>query len=309
MRSRRSPGSFRWFSRLQPARHRPSASGPAARHRGTVTSEIFFPPPPQKIVMVDPFQGAAAELEPLPFFYGAGLWDRIVAGYAIPDIDDVRSSRNGSSGTRRAPITSRAWSTAAGATCITSSARSRSAACRSRSRCCRWSRAHSIRRRFDEPRVGHLAVHAVDRQELRTEAELLVRFAARHRRGDRLARSIIWRSSTRTSATGSSRSRRTTGARATCARAIARNRAQGLPTDLREPQDAGRDAQLRAQAAGGEEHRPRPGSTGSSSPTFRRAVLRRRARRRARWTSSAPPSSPRCRWTSSCRSIRSTTGR
>ena len=36
--------------------------------------------------MVDPFQGAAADLEPLPPATG-DLWDRIVRGYAIPDID------------------------------------------------------------------------------------------------------------------------------------------------------------------------------------------------------------------------------
>jgi membrane-bound lytic murein transglycosylase D len=47
---------------------------------------IDFPPPPQKIVMVDPFQGAAADLEPLPPATG-DLWDRIVQGYAIPDLE------------------------------------------------------------------------------------------------------------------------------------------------------------------------------------------------------------------------------
>jgi peptidoglycan lytic transglycosylase D len=47
---------------------------------------IEFPPAPPKIVMVDPFVGAAADLEPLPPSTG-DLWDRIVKGYAIPDID------------------------------------------------------------------------------------------------------------------------------------------------------------------------------------------------------------------------------
>ena len=47
---------------------------------------IDFPPPPQKIVLVDPFQGAAADLEPLPPATG-DLWDRIVQGYAIPDLE------------------------------------------------------------------------------------------------------------------------------------------------------------------------------------------------------------------------------
>ena len=36
--------------------------------------------------MVDPFQGAAADLEPLPPSTG-DLWDRIVQGYAIPDLE------------------------------------------------------------------------------------------------------------------------------------------------------------------------------------------------------------------------------
>ena len=47
---------------------------------------IEFPPPPAKIVMVNPFEGAAADLEPLPPSPG-DLWDRIVRGYAIPDTD------------------------------------------------------------------------------------------------------------------------------------------------------------------------------------------------------------------------------
>ena len=46
---------------------------------------IHFPPPPPKIVLVNPFLGAAADLEPLPPSSG-DLWDRIVRGYAIPDI-------------------------------------------------------------------------------------------------------------------------------------------------------------------------------------------------------------------------------
>ena len=47
---------------------------------------IVFPPPPQKIVIVDPFNGEAADLEPLPPATG-DLWDRIVKGYAIPDLE------------------------------------------------------------------------------------------------------------------------------------------------------------------------------------------------------------------------------
>ena len=47
---------------------------------------IEFSPPPPKIVLVNPFEGAAADLEPLPPATG-DLWDRIAKGYAIPDIE------------------------------------------------------------------------------------------------------------------------------------------------------------------------------------------------------------------------------
>lgn len=46
---------------------------------------IAFPPPPPKIVLVNPFNGASADLEPLPPPSG-DLWERIVRGYAMPDI-------------------------------------------------------------------------------------------------------------------------------------------------------------------------------------------------------------------------------
>ena len=68
---------------------------------------------------------------------------------------------------------------------------------------------------FAESRLGHLAIHAVDRKPLRLEAELLVRFAARRGRRDRQARSTTCKSSTASSATGSWRWRPTTGAKAT----------------------------------------------------------------------------------------------
>ena len=47
---------------------------------------IEFSPAPQKLVLVNPFEGAAADLEPLPPATG-DLWDRIVKGYSIPDIE------------------------------------------------------------------------------------------------------------------------------------------------------------------------------------------------------------------------------
>ena len=47
--------------------------------------EVHFPPAPPRIVVDNPFEGPAADLEPLPAAKG-DLWDRIVRGYAIPDI-------------------------------------------------------------------------------------------------------------------------------------------------------------------------------------------------------------------------------
>lgn len=59
------------------------AAPPAAD--STPPTAIGFPLPPPKIVLVNPFVGPGADLEPLspPT---ADLWDRIVRGYAIPDI-------------------------------------------------------------------------------------------------------------------------------------------------------------------------------------------------------------------------------
>jgi membrane-bound lytic murein transglycosylase D len=47
---------------------------------------IDFPPAPTPIVLSNPFVGSEPDLEPLPPSPG-DLWDRIVRGYAIPDID------------------------------------------------------------------------------------------------------------------------------------------------------------------------------------------------------------------------------
>ncbi|MGE5172057.1 MAG: transglycosylase SLT domain-containing protein [Rudaea sp.] len=52
----------------------------------TPLAPVDFPPAPPKIALVNPFDGEAADLEPLPLSAG-DLWDRIVRGYAIPDID------------------------------------------------------------------------------------------------------------------------------------------------------------------------------------------------------------------------------
>ena len=61
----------------------PPAEAPVAKPAPLPTIE--FPPAPPKIVLVDPFQGAAADLEPLPPSPG-DLWDRIARGYKLRDM-------------------------------------------------------------------------------------------------------------------------------------------------------------------------------------------------------------------------------
>ncbi|HEY3461161.1 MAG TPA: transglycosylase SLT domain-containing protein, partial [Casimicrobiaceae bacterium] len=46
---------------------------------------VSFAPAPPKIVLVNPFAGDYADLEPLPLSTG-DLWERIAHGYAIPDL-------------------------------------------------------------------------------------------------------------------------------------------------------------------------------------------------------------------------------
>ena len=82
-------------------------------------------------------------------------------------------------------------------------------------------------RAVDRARRRHLAVHSVDRQALRPRAELLGRLAPRRARGDRQGARLPDEAASATSTTGSSRSPPTTGARATSARALARNRERG----------------------------------------------------------------------------------
>ncbi|MDE2360006.1 MAG: transglycosylase SLT domain-containing protein [Betaproteobacteria bacterium] len=61
----------------------PPASPPTAVAK---LPEVHFPPAPLQITPNEPFDGSSADLEPLPAAKG-DLWDRIVRGYAIPDID------------------------------------------------------------------------------------------------------------------------------------------------------------------------------------------------------------------------------
>ena len=66
-----------------PAPEPPSAPPPV---ESTPLPVIEFAPPPPSIVLANPFDGGAADLEPLPPSPG-DLWDRIARGYAIPDMD------------------------------------------------------------------------------------------------------------------------------------------------------------------------------------------------------------------------------
>ena len=56
-------------------------------------------------------------------------------------------------------------------------------------------------------------------------------------------------------------------------RAIAANQKRGLPDRLSEPQDARRNAQLRPEAAGGQEHRQRPRKVRSGARRHARCAL------------------------------------
>jgi membrane-bound lytic murein transglycosylase D len=53
--------------------------------QSTALQAVAFAPPPPPIVLANPFDGAETDLEPLPPSPG-DLWDRIVRGYAIPDL-------------------------------------------------------------------------------------------------------------------------------------------------------------------------------------------------------------------------------
>ena len=63
----------------------PQQSAAPSAADSTPLAPIEFPLPPPKIVLVNPFVGTPADLEPLPL-PTTDLWDRIVRGYAIPDI-------------------------------------------------------------------------------------------------------------------------------------------------------------------------------------------------------------------------------
>jgi membrane-bound lytic murein transglycosylase D len=64
----------------------PEAPSAPASAQSTPLPVIHFAPPPPPIVLANPFDGGVADLEPLPPSPG-DLWDRIVRGYAIPDMD------------------------------------------------------------------------------------------------------------------------------------------------------------------------------------------------------------------------------
>jgi membrane-bound lytic murein transglycosylase D len=65
----------------------PQEPAPPPPVQSSPLQAIAFSPPPPSIVLANPFDGTEADLEPLPPSPG-DLWDRIVRGYAIPDIHD-----------------------------------------------------------------------------------------------------------------------------------------------------------------------------------------------------------------------------
>ena len=269
----------------------PPQSAAPSTAESTPLAAIEFPLPPPKIVLVNPFVGTPADLEPLPL-PTTDLWDRIVRGYAIPDI--------------HGPLVDK-WE--------------------------QWyaQRPDYVARMVERSRryLYHI-VTEVEARGMPTEIALLpiVESAFNPNALSVSRASGIWQFMPQTGKTfGLTQnwwfdSRRDVVAATTSAldylqklnaefddwqlslaaynwgegnvrRAVARNRARGLPVRLREPYARrGRNPQLRAQAAGGEEHhrqsaeiRTRAGRRAGCAVFHRRAhdgADGREARRRTR---------------------------
>ena len=251
----------------------------------------------------------ADSLEPLPPPQD-DLWDRIREGFAMPDLDDplvakweavvrVAARLRGADGRSQPALP------------LLHRRRGRGARHAARDRAPADGRERvQPERDVDEPRVGHLAVHPVDRQALRPQAELLVRFAPRrrrrHRRGAHLpaqAPRRLRRLAARAGGLQLGRRQRRQGDRAEPEARAGRptTRASTMPDETRNylpklqaVKNIVRDPEKYGLAL----------ADIPDAPYF--AVVktttqdRRQASRRS-W--------PRCRWTSSCSSTRSTTGR
>ena len=245
---------------------------PSRRHR----NRCRVPDPPMPPLLTDPFPAAAgAELEPLPA-PAPDLWERIVAGYAIPDIEGPLVEKWEQLVRAIAPTTWRGWSSAAAATCITSSPRSRRAECPRRSRCCRWSRARSTRSRCR--RAARRASGSSSRRRASTTVSSRI--------SGWIRAATCWPRPTRRSTYldklhGDFDDWQLALAgynwgEGNVAKAVARNKAKGLPTNYQSLPMPAETAQLPAQAAGDQEHRPRPGEIRAGAGRHPRcAVLRR----------------------------------
>ncbi|CAG2151418.1 hypothetical protein LMG26296_04958 [Cupriavidus plantarum] len=120
----------------------------------------------------------------------------------------------------------------------------------------------------------HVAVHPEHGQDVQPQAEHVPRRAARrarvHGRGARLPRAALRH--VRRLASGARRVQLGGG------RGLARDRAQSGPRaahGLCQPDDAERDALLRAQAAGGEEHHRQPGRVWREAARYSRSSVLR----------------------------------
>ena len=210
--------------------------------------------------MVDPFQGAAADLEPLPPATG-DLWDRIVQGYAIPDLEGPLVEKweqwyaerpdyvaRMVERSRRylyhivSEVEARGMPLEIALLPIVESAFNPNAMS--------VSRASGIWQFM--PSTGNV---------VRPQADVVVRFAARRRRRNERRARLPAEAERRVQRLAAVARRVQLGRR----QRAARDRAQpckGSAGGLRQPdQDGRRDAQLRAEAAGGQEHHRRSGSS------------------------------------------------
>jgi hypothetical protein len=156
---------------------------------------------------------------------------------------------------------------------------------------------------------GHVAVHSLDRKNYKLQQNWWF-----DQRRDIVASTSAaldyLQTSTKCTATGIWRWHPTTGAKGPSGRAIAKNQAKGLPTDYLQPEDAGRNALLRAQAAGDQEHH-RPAATVRRQPRPDRptAPISAPSSAAKKWTSPSRRGSPKFRWMSSSPSTPPTVGR
>ena len=102
------------------------------------------------------------------------VWDRIRAGFAVPNLNSAPSTAGQPITARIRPICC-AWRIVRASTSTTLLRKSRHATCRRSSRCCPSSKAPFSRKRSRAQSRRSLAVHAGNRQRLRARTESLAR--------------------------------------------------------------------------------------------------------------------------------------